>query len=201
MDCSIRDSSLRTPIMEHILGILLIGGVKEKRVLKSCDDTKNMRLCLINRSRYRQSLWITLIGTCIHPAYRYYFQWPWATPNPDFTWHIERRAVSLRQLSFLLKFNNSSFEFIVFLGICWCSSADGKYEVSYKPNVVIHNDGDVLWIPPAIYRSSCPISVRYFPFDEQECEMKFGSWTFNSDQVTLKIKPFSLRSFSSLHLL
>jgi len=26
--------------MEHILGILLIGGVKEKRVLKSCDDTK-----------------------------------------------------------------------------------------------------------------------------------------------------------------
>jgi len=62
-------------------------------------------------------------------------------------------------------------------------SADGKYEVSYKPNVVIRHVGDVLWIPPAIYRSSCPISVKYFPFDEQKCEMKFGSWTFNSDQV------------------
>ena len=72
--------------------------------------------------------------------------------------------------------------FLVFL--CLRSSADGKYEVSYKPNVVIHNDGDVLWIPPAIYRSSCPISVKYFPFDEQKCEMNFGSWTFNADQVT-----------------
>jgi len=64
-----------------------------------------------------------------------------------------------------------------------CFSADGKYEVSYKPNVLIHNNGEVQWIPPAIYRSSCPISVKYFPFDEQKCEMKFGSWTFNADQV------------------
>ena len=68
--------------------------------------------------------------------------------------------------------------------MCWHCSADGKYEVSYKPNVVIHSEGEVLWIPPAIYRSSCPISVKYFPFDEQKCEMKFGSWTFNADQVT-----------------
>lgn len=69
--------------------------------------------------------------------------------------------------------------------LCLCSSADGKYEVSYKPNVVIYNDGNVLWIPPAIYKSSCTIDVQYFPFDQQECEMKFGSWTFNGDQVAL----------------
>src|SRR6218665_2190843 len=64
-------------------------------------------------------------------------------------------------------------------------SADGKYEVSYKPNVVIYQNGDVLWIPPAIYKSSCTIDVKYFPFDQQKCEMKFGSWTFNGDQVIL----------------
>jgi len=80
-----------------------------------------------------------------------------------------------------------------------CSSADGNYEVSYKPNVVVFNTGLVLWIPPAIYKtdspggstdwsvaiykSSCTIDVTYFPFDEQECKMKFGSWTFNGDQV------------------
>jgi nicotinic acetylcholine receptor, invertebrate len=67
--------------------------------------------------------------------------------------------------------------------VSFASSADGKYEVSYKPNVVIHSEGDVLWIPPAIYKSSCTIDVKYFPFDEQSCEMKFGSWTFNGDQV------------------
>jgi len=66
-------------------------------------------------------------------------------------------------------------------------SADGKYEVSYKPNVVIYSHGEVLWIPPAIYKSSCTIDVQYFPFDQQECQMKFGSWTFNGDQVSLSI--------------
>ena len=69
--------------------------------------------------------------------------------------------------------------------LCTSHSADGKYEVSYKPNVVIYSSGEVLWIPPAIYKSSCTIDVEYFPFDEQECEMKFGSWTFNGDQVVL----------------
>ena len=64
-------------------------------------------------------------------------------------------------------------------------SADGKYEVSYKPNVVVFHTGDILWIPPAIYKSSCTIDVEYFPFDRQDCEMKFGSWTFNGEQVTL----------------
>ena len=50
-------------------------------------------------------------------------------------------------------------------------------------SLVIFNHGDVLWIPPAIYKSSCTIDVTYFPFDQQECKMKFGSWTFNGDQV------------------
>ncbi|CAH1797208.1 unnamed protein product [Owenia fusiformis] len=65
------------------------------------------------------------------------------------------------------------------------NNADGKYEATYSPNCVLYNDGTVLWIPPAIYKSSCTIDVEYFPFDEQKCDMKFGSWTFNSDQVML----------------
>jgi nicotinic acetylcholine receptor, invertebrate len=57
--------------------------------------------------------------------------------------------------------------------------------VSYQPNVIIYEDGKVLWIPIAIYKSSCTIDVEYFPFDEQECDMVFGSWTFNAEQVVL----------------
>ena len=33
-----------------------------------------------------------------------------------------------------------------------CFSADGNYEVRYKSNVLIYPDGEVLWIPPAIYQ-------------------------------------------------
>ena len=62
-------------------------------------------------------------------------------------------------------------------------SADGNYEVSYRSNVVIYSGGRVNWIPPAIYKSSCTIDVEYFPFDEQHCDMKFGSWTFTAQQL------------------
>lgn len=42
-----------------------------------------------------------------------------------------------------------------------------------------------MWIPLAIYKSSCTIDVRFFPFDQQECEMKFGSWTFSASEVKM----------------
>lgn len=71
------------------------------------------------------------------------------------------------------------------------NNADGNYETSYKPNVLLYADVDenapnINWIPPSIYQSSCTIDVRYFPFDEQSCQMRFGSWTFDAQQVRLK---------------
>lgn len=45
---------------------------------------------------------------------------------------------------------------------------------------VLRYDGKIQWTPPAIFKSSCEIDVRYFPFDQQTCFMKFGSWTYGS---------------------
>lgn len=81
--------------------------------------------------------------------------------------------------------------------MCLCHfSADGNYEVRYKSNVLIYPNGEVLWVPPAIYQSSCTIDVTYFPFDQQTCIMKFGSWTFNGDQVSLAL--YNDKSFVDL---
>ena len=40
---------------------------------------------------------------------------------------------------------------------------------------------------PHYFQSSCTIDVTYFPFDQQTCIMKFGSWTFTGDQVSLSL--------------
>lgn len=50
----------------------------------------------------------------------------------------------------------------------------------------VYYNGRVVWEPPAIYKSSCNIDVEFFPFDEQTCSMKFGSWTYDGSQVDLK---------------
>lgn len=55
--------------------------------------------------------------------------------------------------------------------------------------------GEVYWKPPAIYKSSCKMNVLYFPFDEQSCNMKFGSWTYNGFQVCTKLPCHKTSSF------
>ena len=40
-----------------------------------------------------------------------------------------------------------------------------------------------------IFKSSCPIDITWFPFDDQNCEMKFGSWTYNGFKVSQVLFP------------
>nr|KAF6290412.1 cholinergic receptor nicotinic beta 2 subunit [Myotis myotis] len=59
------------------------------------------------------------------------------------------------------------------------NNADGMYEVSFYSNAVVSYDGSIFWLPPAIYKSACKIEVKHFPFDQQNCTMKFRSWTYD----------------------
>ena len=43
---------------------------------------------------------------------------------------------------------------LIFVRYLFLRSADGNYEVRYKSNVLIYPDGEVLWVPPAIYQVS-----------------------------------------------
>ncbi|XP_044018760.1 acetylcholine receptor subunit alpha-like 1 [Aphidius gifuensis] len=66
------------------------------------------------------------------------------------------------------------------------NNADGNYEVTIMTKAILHHTGKVKWKPPAIYKSFCEINVEYFPFDEQTCFMKFGSWTYDGYTVDLR---------------
>lgn len=54
-----------------------------------------------------------------------------------------------------------------------CNSVDGQFEVALYCNALVDRHGCVYWLPPAIFRSACPITVNYFPFDWQNCTMVF----------------------------
>ncbi|KAK2704546.1 hypothetical protein QYM36_016822 [Artemia franciscana] len=66
------------------------------------------------------------------------------------------------------------------------NNADGNFEVTLATKATMQHTGRIEWKPPAIYKSSCEIDVEYFPFDEQTCVMKFGSWTYDGFQVDLR---------------
>ncbi|CAN7980015.1 unnamed protein product [Ixodes pacificus] len=66
------------------------------------------------------------------------------------------------------------------------NNADGNFEVTLSTKAQLNYTGRIQWKPPAIYKSSCEIDVEYFPFDEQTCLMKFGSWTYDGFKVDLR---------------
>ncbi|XP_062841291.1 acetylcholine receptor subunit delta [Trichomycterus rosablanca] len=65
---------------------------------------------------------------------------------------------------------------------------DAQFQVAYYCNVLVYPNGFVYWLPPAIFRSSCSINVNYFPFDWQNCTLKFSSLTYNAKEISLNLK-------------
>merc|ERR1719331_997991 len=59
------------------------------------------------------------------------------------------------------------------------NSASEAFDGTFPTNVVVTSDGTCTYIPPGIFKSSCQIDITWFPFDDQDCNLKFGSWTYN----------------------
>lgn len=55
-------------------------------------------------------------------------------------------------------------------------------------------DGGHSWYSPASFRSTCQIDVTFFPFDQQTCFMKFGSWTFETIDLDIFVDNSPLHS-------
>uniref|UniRef100_A0A8C4GDE9 Cholinergic receptor, nicotinic, gamma n=1 Tax=Dicentrarchus labrax TaxID=13489 RepID=A0A8C4GDE9_DICLA len=68
------------------------------------------------------------------------------------------------------------------------NNVDGQFEVALYCNALVSSDGCVYWLPPAIYRSACAITVNYFPFDWQNCTMVFRSQTYSANEIELVLK-------------
>eukprot|EP00062_Callorhinchus_milii_P002540 gi/632939181/ref/XP_007908072.1/ PREDICTED: neuronal acetylcholine receptor subunit alpha-3-like [Callorhinchus milii] len=67
------------------------------------------------------------------------------------------------------------------------NNAVGDFQVEDKTRALLKFNGTVTWKPPAIFKSSCRMDVTYFPFDYQNCSIKFGSWTYDKAKIDLAL--------------
>ncbi|CAB1325437.1 unnamed protein product [Coregonus sp. 'balchen'] len=65
--------------------------------------------------------------------------------------------------------------------------ADERFDATFHTNVLVNASGYCQYIPPGILKSTCYIDVRWFPFDVQKCDLKFGSWTHNGWLLDLQM--------------
>lgn len=93
--------------------------------------------------------------------------------SQNFNYETKQTKFSLFPKNFR---NDVSWRSSVTTCLYFCSlsvSNDAQFQVAYYSNVLVYSNGLCYWLPPAIFRSSCSISVQYFPFDWQNCTLKF----------------------------
>ncbi|KAG7473332.1 hypothetical protein MATL_G00094620 [Megalops atlanticus] len=67
------------------------------------------------------------------------------------------------------------------------NSADERFDATFHTNVLVNSSGYCQYLPPGIFKSTCYIDVRWFPFDVQRCDLKFGSWTYGGWSLDLQM--------------
>ncbi|KAI1715373.1 neurotransmitter-gated ion-channel ligand binding domain-containing protein [Ditylenchus destructor] len=79
------------------------------------------------------------------------------------------------------------YEMIWVPDIVLFNNADSYYNITINTKATLHYTGKVTWEPPAIFKSLCQIDILWFPFDEQQCLLKFGSWTYPDNLLKLEL--------------
>ncbi|KAG7158896.1 Neuronal acetylcholine receptor subunit alpha-6-like 4 [Homarus americanus] len=52
---------------------------------------------------------------------------------------------------------------------------------------LVYSTGEVLWVPPSLFKALCPLDYTYWPYETQTCDLFFGAWTYNGWQVDLQL--------------
>ena len=54
--------------------------------------------------------------------------------------------------------------------------------------VKIKHTGEVTYLYPIVHKTTCGLDIFHFPFDQQDCYMRIGSWAFDANQLDLQLK-------------
>ncbi|EYC06625.1 hypothetical protein Y032_0074g806 [Ancylostoma ceylanicum] len=66
------------------------------------------------------------------------------------------------------------------------NNADSQYTKSVmSTDIVVDYLGNVSWSAAAIFKSSCPLDVKHYPFDRQTCTLNYASWAYDGSKIDL----------------
>ncbi|CAG2116278.1 unnamed protein product [Medioppia subpectinata] len=54
-----------------------------------------------------------------------------------------------------------------------------------QTNVLLYSNGVVFWVPPILLKSFCQLDLTDWPYDQQNCWLKFGSWTHDGLAINI----------------
>ena len=68
-----------------------------------------------------------------------------------------------------------------------------------KSDVLVYSTGTVFRVPQLRIEFTCRMNFRFFPYDEQVCLLKFGSWHLHADKIDLLSDPGSAAELMDYH--
>ena len=80
-------------------------------------------------------------------------------------------------------------------------SAERYFKPEYKDDfrAMINFDGRVSWTFGGHFKTTCPLNIKYYPFDEQTCAIIIENWKYPKEMVNLKIKKCASPMYLSKH--
>ena len=65
------------------------------------------------------------------------------------------------------------------------NTADNPMSQLAYTHAIVYPSGDVLLSRPGMITSTCSFNLSDFPYDQQFCSLKFGSWAYSSKRMNL----------------
>lgn len=65
------------------------------------------------------------------------------------------------------------------------NTAEKPMDQLFYTKAKVHSNGRIFWSRPGLIKSTCTFDMTHYPFDQQICYLKFGSWSYDSSEIYL----------------
>ena len=109
-----------------------------------------------------------------------------------YTWYDE--YLKWNKTEYNLEFINLNPEFVWRPDLELYNSANVPEKLNGEGILKLYYTGHIYWIIPVIYDYSCPLNLKDFPFDSQNCKMTFGSWKQSKNYLNISLYSLPMKN-------